>query len=145
MKLINRSAGITLIEILFATILLGLCFYPIFALFKLSHGMGSSGKKLNQATRLANNLMSGVKTVDPKTLKSLTLHSAPDENLVDHLALESLGVQKAPEGFNRFLTLEHFEDSVSRAKFKRIHVDVKWLSSFSKQELSYRLSTLMVD
>ena len=143
MKMFRNCLGFSLIEILFALVIIGVCFFPIFALFNLSHRMGASSKNLNIATRLANNLISGVKTVKPNKLVDMALISASDLN--GKLELVGIGVQPSTTGFSRLLTIESVNDPVSAASYKKIYVDVTWKSSFNNEKLIYRLSTLVAD
>ena len=143
MKISRNYLGFTLIEILFAVVLIGVCFFPIFVLFNLSHRMSASSKNLNIATRLANNLMSGVKTVNSHKLVDMTKISEAD--LKGELDLVGIGVQPSTTGFYRMLTIESVTDPVRSTSFKQIYVDVAWKSSFNNEEMIYRLSTLVAD
>jgi len=130
MQISRTYLGFTLIEILFAVVLLGVCFFPIFVLFNLSNRMSASSKNLNIATRLATSLMSGVKTVKPNMLVDMTNISELD--LKEELDLVAIGVHSV-------------NDPVTLASFKRIYVDVTWKSSFNNEDMTYRLSTLVAD
>ena len=116
---------------------------PIFVLFNLSHRMSASSKNLNIATRLANNLMSGVKTVNSDKLVDMTRISEAD--LKGELDLVGIGVQSSTTGFSRLLTIESMTDPVRSTNFKQIYVDVTWKSSINNEEMNYRLSTLVAD
>jgi len=143
MQISRTYLGFTLIEILFAVVLLGVCFFPIFVLFNLSNRMSASSKNLNIATRLATSLMSGVKTVKPNMLVDMTNISELD--LKEELDLVAIGVQPSTTGFSRRLTVHSVNDPVTLASFKRIYVDVTWKSSFNNEDMTYRLSTLVAD
>ncbi|MBT3783370.1 hypothetical protein HOF92_00255 [bacterium] len=141
MRRIDSYSGVTMLEILIAVTVITICFIPVFSIFSMSHRMSASGKNLNRVVRLANNLMSGLKSLDASALPILDERS--DDQLPGSLDLETLGISKSPSGFRRYLTISKVEDALLGADFHQIFVDVKWISSVSDKELVYRLSTVV--
>lgn len=144
MKLHNFSfdRGLTLTEILVATVIITVCFIPILSVFSISNRISTSGKKLNTAVRLANSLMSGINTLDPDNLPQI--EKVQDGNLPLEISLEKLDVATAPIGFERFVSIEKKRDPTSEAYFQQIFIDVQWISTVNqKSKVKFKLSTVI--
>ena len=142
MKTLSRKSGLSLVEIVISTTVMVLLFLPLFSVFSSSFKLTGSGANLNQATILANNLMSAVKAVHFKN--PYDFGKLAGQNLMTaNPDLQNIGITGTSADFQTFPGVTTIHDPDLESCFHQVNIDVKWKSIASGKERNYRLSTVL--
>lgn len=132
--------GLSFLEIMIATLVIGVIIIPIYSLFSTSRRMGATAKNVMTGMGCAVSYVSALKEIDIDQL--VATDRTKDTDLVGALGADNLQIMQCVDGFTRYLEIEK-DFSRHGLAYALVKVEVTWNNPITNQPQRYLLKTLM--
>lgn len=136
----SSRRGLSFLEIIIATLVIGAITIPIYSLFSTSRRMGATAKNMMGGMGCAVSYMSALRELDVELMTDLAM--TRDLDLQGSLHPDNLQVRKCTDGFTRRVAITKGISKLG-AGYALVKIEVDWNNPVTKQPQHYNLRTLL--